>query len=638
MILKQFDTKEKSILLVTLMGCFALLYLLFDDSILTDSFTGNESELIGKLTLATGDVRHKNNKDFQWKTAKQERKLFWGDGVFTGGNSRANVELLNGGHLELDPNSLVILTPNQKDLTLDLKFGQFKGDLNGGELKVRMGEEVLTVKSAAGSKTSSIEFGRDAKKNLVINVVKGSVDVTGSNGSRKVASGSNTKVSADGKSLAEVVASPSILRSTASGKQEKTETEKPIRKRTIWKDGAKTHKMIVQLDENGDPVEKPKLDLNWIPNEEGSETIVEVSKDPSFSNILMTKNSTDSSLSAEVDGPGTYYVRVKPAGSTDTPWSPVQSFEVKGREMPPVWAPQLLSQKHVIDPEVTNSAKLQWTPQERAENYVVEYAKDSEFKEILKSEETKEDHLNFVASKPGKTFFRVRGVNSKGVPGDISPVGEILVPPRALSLSTVESREVFGKSPKAPPEVIDVKVSWTQLKTAKQYEVQLSTDPKFKKEVKKFITPTNSGSLKVSEPGDYNVRIRPLAEDKTPTGPFTAAQTFNYTYKIPLAQPVLVEPMANSTMFFQTAGAPFWFVWKKVRQADVYELEVATDGEFKNKIVSKQTANSRFLFDEKVPSGQLYWRVRATNSERQSNWSESRAVKIFSGRRANESE
>lgn len=634
MMLKQFDTKERSILFAALVGCIALLYLLFDDSILTDSFSDSDAQVIGKLSYAAGDVRHKNSKDFQWKTAKQERKIFWGDGVFTGGNSKAHVDLLSGGRLELDPNSLVILTPTQKDLTLDLRFGNFKGDLKGQDLKVKVGDEVLTVSGNKTGETSVVEFGRDKNQNLVINVVKGSVDVKSStSGSRQIASGKNAKISADGKSVAESASTGSILRKTASGTEE---TAKPIRKRAIWKDNASQQKMAVQLDENGQPTTKPIVDLNWVPADESGPTIVELSKDPNFSSIIMTKTADGTNLRMEVESSGVYYARVKPASDQEAPWSPTQKIEIQGLAMPPVGSPELVADKLFIDPEQTNKARIQWKSADRADNYVVEYAKDPDFKEITETQKTKDPGLDFVANRPGKTYFRVRGVSAGGKEGLVSPVGQITVPNRALSLNPVESREVFGKSPKAPPETIDVKVSWTQLKTAPQYEVQLSKDAEFKKEVKKFVTPTNSGALKVSDPGQYHVRIRPLGADKKPTGRFTETQSFDYTYKIPLAQPVLVEPMANSTVFFQDSEGPFWFTWKKVRQAELYELEVATDSEFKNKIVSKQTANSRYLFADKVPSGQLYWRVRASNPERQSHWSEPRAVKIFSGRRAGE--
>lgn len=630
---KQFDQKERTILLAALLSCFALLYLLYDDSLITDSFSGNETELIGKLSLATGDVRHKNSKDFQWKNAKQDRKLFWGDGVFTGGSSRANVELLNGATLELDPNSLVILTPNQKDLTLDLRFGQFKGDLNGQDLQVRVGGETLTV----SGKDSVVRLGRDASKELMINVVKGSVDIKGANGSRTIASGTNAKVSADGRTVGPASASEAIARNMAS-KPETIPPVKPDLKRVLWQDNARTQKLSVVLDENGSAMEKTKVDLKWIPASDKSQTIVELSKDPNFSSTIMSQNADGSSMQTELEGPGFYFARLKMAGSPDAPWSISQRIEIKGVPIPPVPAPALSSEKVVIDPEATNTGKLQWKAAERADSYMVEYSKDADFKTVSDSFKTKNLNADFVATRPGKTYFRVRGYSAGGKPGEVSTTGQVVVPNRALSLSPIENREVFGQSPKAPPETIDVKVNWSALKTASNYEVQMSQDPKFKKDVQKFLTPTNSGTLKVSEPGDYNVRIRPLDPDKKPTGLFTQIQKFSYTYKIPLAQPFLVEPMANSTIFFQTSGGPFWFVWKKVRQAEVYELEVATDTEFKTKLVSKKTATNRLLFDQKVPSGQLYWRVRASNPERESHWSETRAVKIFSGRRADDGE
>lgn len=638
MILKQFDSKERSILLVALLGCIALLYLLFDDSLLTDSFGDDDSQLIGKLSFASGDVRHKNNKDFQWKTAKQDRSLHWGDGVFTGGNSKAHVDLLNGGHLELDQNSLVILTPTQEDLTLELKFGQFKGDLKGQGLKVRVGNEVLTVAGSDAGVDSQVEFGRDANQNLLINVVKGSVDVSGGkSGSRKIVSGRNAKISSDGTEVDETASKGSILRKTATT-GETTPIDKPIKKRARWKNDQVVSAQPVQLDENGVPIEKPKLDLNWVPTDANGQTIVEVSTDPNFNTIILSKTTDGNSLQTEIEKPGVYYARVKPASDPDAPWSTTQKIVVEGKVLPPIEAPLLANSSLVIDPEQTNKTRLEWTAPERAQKYKVEYSKDPEFKTVTGTVETSNPSSEFVATQPGKTYYRIRGVSANGKEGDVSAVGEISVANRALVVGSIENKEIFGKTPKAPPETIDVRVAWNQLKTAPLYEVQLAKDEQFKAGLKKFVTPSNSGALKVSEPGDYHVRIRPLTADKKPIGRFSEPQKFNYTYKVPLAQPILVEPMANSTMFFQTSEGPFWFIWKKVRQAEKYDLEIATDPEFNNKVISKQTDSNRYLFDGKTPPGQLYWRVRATNPERMSHWSETRNLKIFSGRRAFEGE
>lgn len=132
------------------------------------------------------------------------------------------------------------------------------------------------------------------------------------------------------------------------------------------------------------------------------------------------------------------------------------------------------------------------------------------------------------------------------------------------------------------------------------------------------------------------MRVRPLDSESRPLADFSEVQKVNYVYRIPLAQPTLLEPSNNITMFFQTTDAPFYFVWKKVQQADWYIFEVATDPEFNTKLVSQKVTDGRFLFKPTTSVGQIYWRIKAENNERESNWSQTRSIKLFSGRRATE--
>ena len=176
-------------------------------------------------------------------------------------------------------------------------------------------------------------------------------------------------------------------------------------------------------------------------------------------------------------------------------------------------------------------------------------------------------------------------------------------------------------------------MKWSESPIAKGYELQISKEPTFEKAMK-FKTATPSGALKVKEPGEYHMRVRPLDSESKPLAEFSEVQKVNYVYRIPLAQPTLMEPSNNITMFFQSNDAPFYFVWKKVTQAEWYIFEVATDPEFKNKLLTQKLTDSRFLYKPTTSVGQIYWRIKAENTERESNWSPTRSIKLFSGRKA----
>jgi hypothetical protein len=87
------------------------------------------------------------------------------------------------------------------------------------------------------------------------------------------------------------------------------------------------------------------------------------------------------------------------------------------------------------------------------------------------------------------------------------------------------------------------------------------------------------------------------------------------------------------TLFFQKSTSSYlWLEWKKVYQASGYNVEVALDPEFQQKVFSDQAKSSRYLIKTKLPEGPLFWRIQAFgDGERTSYWSSPRSMTVYSG-------
>ncbi|RME15637.1 MAG: hypothetical protein D6797_06250, partial [Bdellovibrio sp.] len=114
---------------------------------------------IGQIKEIHNDVRRRQSSSLTWLSANQKEVLYNGDSIFTGKDSEASLELEGGNFLHLEPNSLVVLDKNQKELALDLQLGSV-------ELKLSK-KKPVTLKV-----NNHITKVRSMKKNSVIQVKK----------------------------------------------------------------------------------------------------------------------------------------------------------------------------------------------------------------------------------------------------------------------------------------------------------------------------------------------------------------------------------------------------------------------------------------------------------------------------------
>lgn len=573
--------------------------------------SAGDSQRIGEITSLENDVRHKVRKGFQWRSLRRPRDLSWGDGVFTGKGSKARVRLDDGSEIDLQENSLVIFTPSQDDLVLNLQYGNFTGTLSSdGRLRVNNNGEIVDLMGD----NAQIMIGRNDAGNLSVQVLNGEVTALDKNGQRSLAAGSQAALE--------------------NGALKERQQRQPASK-AMWKTGEMTKEAVIPVDIDAHPVAPAKAKLKWESPGKKEKYQLQVAKDPEFKEIVEERTVTGSVSEFKTTEPGSYFVRLKPEKGDEKTWSDTEEIKIKKGHPMGLDAPVLSRKTFVVDGVEHSEARLTWKKVPQAKEYAVEISHQEDFSEIVRTEITKENSFTLSDFPREGAYARVRAVTPGGRHGFASDTATVRVTPSGLAIDPIPEIRILGKTPFAPPEPVDLKVKWNQLGIAKAYELQFDKDPEFKEPLK-FKTKETSGTLKVRDPGDYHVRVRPLDARGAPLGNFSEAQKMSYVYRIPLATPVAVEPLNNITMFFQTTDAPFYFVWKPVQQAEWYWLELAVDPEFQNKILSEKVTKTRYLYRPTAKVGRLYWRLKAQNTERESHWSEARSIKLFSGRRAQE--
>jgi hypothetical protein len=106
----------------------------------------------------------------------------------------------------------------------------------------------------------------------------------------------------------------------------------------------------------------------------------------------------------------------------------------------------------------------------------------------------------------------------------------------------------------------------------------------------------------------------------------------NYTLNNPVKTPELKEPYDNTTIFLQSDEEPYlWLDWASVPQVQKYEIEVSESSKFTHPFVHSSTDKNRYLIKGRIPSGQVFWRVRAINELGTSSWSKPSSFTLLTG-------
>lgn len=84
-----------------------------------------------------------------------------------------------------------------------------------------------------------------------------------------------------------------------------------------------------------------------------------------------------------------------------------------------------------------------------------------------------------------------------------------------------------------------------------------------------------------------------------------------------------MSPAFDSSMVFLSKGASHVvLVWKKVSEAEYYELEMSDSVGFSKPYYANRSASDREYVQRVLPVGKNYWRIRAVNNKYQSDWTQ----------------
>ena len=165
---------------------------------------------------------------------------------------------------------------------------------------------------------------------------------------------------------------------------------------------------------------------------------------------------------------------------------------------------------------------------------------------------------------------------------------------------------------------------------ASAYELTLSQDSKFKKVWQKITLNKPEYVFKHAAPTVYYIRLRSLGPDRRLAS--LKSKTVQMEVVVPksLQQPSPKFPKENSLVSAsKIEKEKLKLYWSHVADATHYQLQFSRDKLFKDILHNKKFKKNGVMFGDRLPKGQVYWRVRANGrSGEKSKWSEPRSLQV----------
>ncbi len=690
-------------------------YLLYDDSLFFKDKSESTQQQIGSISLTKNDVRLKNASAFAWKTAGKAFDVHQKDSIFTGERSEVSILLNDGSVINLKENSLVTLNFQNGEMTLDLKYGDFIGQLSPeGKLKVTAGKEEYNLK---GEKSATNE-----KTILQLNKSRsGQLDVKLQQGAAAIKSKNQTKVLQKDQSVSlaeklEEVPRPSIKLLVADKsrfKQIKEGDELPFTwsasqkvpqfkieiardtffKEIVWNGRTTLEKTGVplrsgegeffwrvkalsvsgqelntsatntfsvarleapvllepakgqslQFEMNVDTLPenlKSSFLIKWQETKDSKNYHYQIARDIQFRDILA--NTVVENLEAVSPSlpTGEYFIRVRGEKNAEafSAWSDTHPVNlIVGLEQRPM-APRLVTNKIIFNPATAEKRSpsseaiptIIWEKPDGIAQFKVQVARTKDFQnaKVYSSNSNQFDLKNYA---PGLSYFRVFSMSPRGLaslPGEVGSISVSFLDPK---INPLQDLIVNGTDKTLPAPSKEMLVAWTPVPGAQKYLLELDQDARFSNS-KKLEVSTASVPVILEKPGTFHVRVVALNQAGKTISRYSPPEKFQYIYRVPLALPSLMEPFDKTTVFMQQETEVFiWLEWKSVKDVKVYQLDISASPSFDSTLITIQTTEPRFLVKNKLPSGKLYWRVRAIseNPDMNSDWTSAREFSLL---------
>ncbi|OQW48948.1 MAG: hypothetical protein A4S09_13360 [Proteobacteria bacterium SG_bin7] len=389
---------------------------------------------------------------------------------------------------------------------------------------------------------------------------------------------------------------------------------------------------------------------------------LQVAKDPTFTRIILDKSVAGTSLLTPIPI-GYYFWRVRAIGDSEISemWSRAQVFSVnKGySSQPQVFspatapaptpAPAQRSEKVSLRAPQLEKAKItallvnrgsgrgpaaysalaaptiSWAKVRGATSYSIQIASDSSFTNLVVDLSSPKNSYRWNDVAPGNYFFRVFAKATDGTQSSSSLSGQI------ESLFTAPSIDgAFKINEKTGTDKFIAKVRWRKNTVARGYAVKVSENVSFTGNVRTYKSDGESFEIELDSSRKHFVKVAALNENGEPMSVYSKPSVLVFEKSPPSLDSPRIDVPSDGTSLVATpsTNSPIVFQWQVSKKASVYQIQFSRDSDFREILFSTRVKENLLVFDKRLPSGKIYWRLRAEKDKTSSPWSTTRALDV----------
>ncbi len=586
-------TVDSAIMTVAGITLATSVFFLLQDGFFKD-YDANDLKAVGTFKMSRNDVRRRVDSGMTWSNVEEKETVYEGDSIFTGESSEASIQLENGTSIKVDPKSLVVIRTKNGSTEIDLMYGSLQG-------KIATADPLVI-------KESGVEQKIDVKPNTQVRIVK---------------------------QEKQKIVRVQVEKGELNVENESVKQDEVIQ---LFEKKAVVQKSVVTLvsPSNGETKWLPmgsSLNFRWksAGAAVGKPARIEFSRESHFEKpFYSAEASGDRFAVSDSNLPeGSFYWRVKPKDGDPSLPALMTSYA----DVPPM--PVLPKEAQVYSLEADRDQALKtvfftWEDKSGSVDYQLEVARDSDFKDVVKSKLGKEKVERVVDLGPGTYYWHVKGRHPERENAPFSRLMSFSIKAGArvpavpqMTQSELEytiPEKTLAKFPAAmakagrgvKPENVEP-FSWNAVENAQSYEVEVALDEDFTNAVRSDNGSATQFKPKEVRPGWLYMRVRARGADGR-MGP--SSKPARLHVMIPPPEMKRVKPVVatfKSDSELKKAGHEFNLQWAPQRFAAAYELQWGADPQFTKSKKFKVRETSRLL---KVTKPDSYAaRVRALDAD-----------------------
>jgi serine/threonine protein kinase len=381
---------------------------------------------------------------------------------------------------------------------------------------------------------------------------------------------------------------------------------------------------------------------------------LQVAKDAAFTRIIVDKSVAGNTLPTTPVPPGNYFWRVRTIGDNPVSemWSRAQTFAVVKLVQPQVFLPQgnppprpekisltaptldktrintlLINKGSGRNPSSYSAPAapvISWSKVRGASNYSVQISTDGSFANLVLDTSSVKNSYRWNEVLPGTHYFRVYARNNDGSMSSSSVIGQIdslfTAPDIDGTFKIVEKGNRFVAN-----------VRWRKNGFARGYAIKVSDNVAFTSGVRIFKSDEESYDVELDNSRRHYIKVAALNESGEPMSQYSKPSVLVFDKPTPVSiDTPRIDVPSDGTSLAATPSAtsPVVFQWQNAKKATSYQIQFSKDPDFGDIIFSTRVKENLLVFDKRLPSGKVYWRLRSEKDKTTSPWTNTRSLDV----------